>query len=163
MAAVQGLPNRRHQMAPKEAKAAHRLAAAFWPGPLTLILRRHPSVSDAITGGQDTVGLRGGEPGIEGLETVHREGWATSGGGFSRVFLGAERGDHPAIVHAHPGAVGVEDADDPGGHALVAVKRHGERLRVPFGLVIHRPRADGVDVAPVRLHLGVHRGVAVDL
>ncbi|MBN8475541.1 L-threonylcarbamoyladenylate synthase [Sulfuritalea sp.] len=39
-------------------EAAHRLAAAFWPGPLTLILRRHPSVSDAITGGQDTVGLR---------------------------------------------------------------------------------------------------------
>jgi L-threonylcarbamoyladenylate synthase len=38
--------------------AAHGLAAAFWPGPLTLILRRHPSVSDAITGGQDTVGLR---------------------------------------------------------------------------------------------------------
>ncbi len=39
-------------------EAAHGLAAAFWPGPLTLILRRHPSVSDAITGGQDTVGLR---------------------------------------------------------------------------------------------------------
>jgi L-threonylcarbamoyladenylate synthase len=37
---------------------ARKLATAFWPGPLTLILRRHPSVSDAITGGQDTVGLR---------------------------------------------------------------------------------------------------------
>ncbi|MDK9716148.1 MAG: L-threonylcarbamoyladenylate synthase [Sulfuritalea sp.] len=37
---------------------ARKLAAAFWPGPLTLILKRHPSVSDAITGGQDTVGLR---------------------------------------------------------------------------------------------------------
>ena len=38
--------------------AAEKLAAAFWPGPLTLILKRHPSVLDAITGGQDTVGLR---------------------------------------------------------------------------------------------------------
>ena len=38
--------------------AAVRLAAAFWPGPLTLILKRHRSVIDAITGGQDTVGLR---------------------------------------------------------------------------------------------------------
>jgi L-threonylcarbamoyladenylate synthase len=38
--------------------AAHSLAAAFWPGPLTLILKRAPSVCDAITGGQDTVGLR---------------------------------------------------------------------------------------------------------
>jgi L-threonylcarbamoyladenylate synthase len=37
---------------------ARKLAAAFWPGPLTLILKRHPSVSDTITGGQDTVGLR---------------------------------------------------------------------------------------------------------
>ncbi len=39
-------------------EAAARLAAAFWPGPLTLILQRHPGVPDAVTGGQDTVGLR---------------------------------------------------------------------------------------------------------
>jgi L-threonylcarbamoyladenylate synthase len=39
-------------------EAAHRLARAFWPGPLTLILRRAPHVGDFVTGGQDTVGLR---------------------------------------------------------------------------------------------------------
>jgi L-threonylcarbamoyladenylate synthase len=39
-------------------ESARKLAVAFWPGPLTLILKRHPSVSDVITGGQDTVGLR---------------------------------------------------------------------------------------------------------
>jgi L-threonylcarbamoyladenylate synthase len=38
--------------------AAWRLAERFWPGPLTLILRRAPGVSDEVTGGQDTVGLR---------------------------------------------------------------------------------------------------------
>ena len=37
---------------------ARQLAAAFWPGPLTLILKRAPSVSDLVTGGQDTVGVR---------------------------------------------------------------------------------------------------------
>ncbi|CAN5283151.1 L-threonylcarbamoyladenylate synthase [soil metagenome] len=37
---------------------ARALAAAFWPGPLTLILPRQPMVLDAVTGGQDTVGLR---------------------------------------------------------------------------------------------------------
>ena len=37
---------------------AWELAEAFWPGPLTLILKRTPQVSDAVTGGQDTVGLR---------------------------------------------------------------------------------------------------------
>ncbi len=39
-------------------ESAHALAKAFWPGPLTLILKRQPDVTDAITGGQDTVGLR---------------------------------------------------------------------------------------------------------
>lgn len=38
--------------------SARRLAAAFWPGPLTLVLKRGPKAGDVITGGQDTVGLR---------------------------------------------------------------------------------------------------------
>jgi L-threonylcarbamoyladenylate synthase len=37
---------------------AHCLAKAFWPGPLTLILKRSSRVPDAVTGGQETVGLR---------------------------------------------------------------------------------------------------------
>jgi L-threonylcarbamoyladenylate synthase len=39
-------------------EGARRLAHAFWPGPLTLVLKRAPQVPDAVTGGQDTVGLR---------------------------------------------------------------------------------------------------------
>jgi L-threonylcarbamoyladenylate synthase len=38
--------------------AAMRLAVAFWPGPLTLVLPRAPRVPDIVTGGQDSVGLR---------------------------------------------------------------------------------------------------------
>ncbi len=38
--------------------AAAALAEKFWPGPLTLILRRAPAVDLAITGGQDTVAVR---------------------------------------------------------------------------------------------------------
>lgn len=37
---------------------AHALAAAFWPGPLTMILKRAANIPDAVSGGQDTVGLR---------------------------------------------------------------------------------------------------------
>ena len=37
---------------------ARRLADAFWPGPLTIILPRAAHVPDAVTGGQDSVGLR---------------------------------------------------------------------------------------------------------
>ncbi len=39
-------------------EGARRLARAFWPGPLTLILPRAAHVSDLVTGGQDSVGLR---------------------------------------------------------------------------------------------------------
>ncbi|MBM3659894.1 MAG: threonylcarbamoyl-AMP synthase [Actinobacteria bacterium] len=38
--------------------SARLLAEAFWPGPLTLVLRRSARVPDAVTGGRDTVGLR---------------------------------------------------------------------------------------------------------
>jgi L-threonylcarbamoyladenylate synthase len=40
---------------------AHLLAKAFWPGPLTLILKRKRGINevpDLVTGGQDTIGLR---------------------------------------------------------------------------------------------------------
>ena len=37
---------------------AERLMAAFWPGPLTVVLRRRPGQLVAATGGRDTVGLR---------------------------------------------------------------------------------------------------------
>lgn len=39
-------------------EGAWRLAARFWPGPLTLILPRHARVPEGVTGGQDSVGLR---------------------------------------------------------------------------------------------------------
>jgi L-threonylcarbamoyladenylate synthase len=37
---------------------AYELAEAFWPGPLTLLLAKQPWVSDSVTGGLPTVGLR---------------------------------------------------------------------------------------------------------
>lgn len=37
---------------------AEKLTAAFWPGPLTLILKRAPAIPDAVSGGQDSIGLR---------------------------------------------------------------------------------------------------------
>jgi len=37
---------------------AEKLAAKFWPGPLTLVLPRQPHVPDRLTAGLDTVGVR---------------------------------------------------------------------------------------------------------
>jgi L-threonylcarbamoyladenylate synthase len=38
--------------------AVRALAARFWPGPLTVVVRRSPAVPDAVTAGLDTVALR---------------------------------------------------------------------------------------------------------
>ena len=37
---------------------AQRLAAAFWPGPLTVIVERRPGIGAAAAGGQSSIGLR---------------------------------------------------------------------------------------------------------
>ena len=37
---------------------AERLAARFWPGPLTLILPKADNVNDIVTGGQESIGIR---------------------------------------------------------------------------------------------------------
>ena len=39
-------------------ECAIKLAKEFWPGPMTLILKRSDLAKDFITGGQDNVGLR---------------------------------------------------------------------------------------------------------
>jgi L-threonylcarbamoyladenylate synthase len=39
-------------------EAAHKLAAAFWPGPLTIVLHKADEVPFNVTGGQSTVALR---------------------------------------------------------------------------------------------------------
>jgi L-threonylcarbamoyladenylate synthase len=58
-------------------EGAMKLAAAFWPGPLTLILPRASHVADIVTGGQDSVGLR------VPSHPVARELLAAFGGGIA--------------------------------------------------------------------------------
>ena len=56
---------------------ARKLAARFWPGPLTLVLKRAANVGDFVTGGQDTVGLR------VPVHPLARELLAAFGGGLA--------------------------------------------------------------------------------
>ncbi|HKA91277.1 MAG TPA: L-threonylcarbamoyladenylate synthase [Haliangiales bacterium] len=46
------------RLGPAARAAADRLAAAFWPGPLTLVLPRGARVPDLVTSGLDTVAVR---------------------------------------------------------------------------------------------------------
>lgn len=50
--------------------AADRLARKCWPGPLTLVVERTPEISDLVTGGGSTVGLR--QPRHDFFEAVIR-------------------------------------------------------------------------------------------
>lgn len=97
--------------------AARRLAEAFWPGPLTLILLRQPGVPDAVTGGQDTVGLRA--PAHPLAQRVLRAFGgalaAPSANRFGRIsptcaeHVRAEFGDAvPCVLDGGPCAVGIE-------------------------------------------------------
>ena len=66
---------------------AYRLAEAFWPGPLTLILKKQPWVPMEVTGGQETVGLRvPGHPVATALLTAFGGGLAApSANRFGRI------------------------------------------------------------------------------
>ncbi len=45
-------------LTPEWTDAADALARAFWPGPLTLVVRKSPAIPAIVTAGGDTVGLR---------------------------------------------------------------------------------------------------------
>lgn len=68
-------------------EAARILAAAFWPGPLTIILPRSSLALDAVTGGLDTIALRvPGHPlALELLQTFGGGVAAPSANRYGRV------------------------------------------------------------------------------
>ncbi len=53
-----GAPEMLPQVAGEVPEAGARLMAAFWPGPLTLILPARPGLPDLLTGGTRTIGVR---------------------------------------------------------------------------------------------------------
>ena len=97
--------------------AAERLAGAFWPGPLTLILHRTARGRDVVTGGQDTIGLRVPDHPLT-LELLRRWGGglaAPSANRFGQV--SPTRAEHvardlgsevPLILDGGPCRVGLE-------------------------------------------------------
>jgi L-threonylcarbamoyladenylate synthase len=102
---------------------ARRLAEAFWPGPLTLVLPRTARAGDHVTGGQDTVGLRApAHPVASALLAAVGTGLAApSANRFGRVspttaaHVIAELGglldpDRDVVLDGGPSLVGVESA-----------------------------------------------------
>ncbi len=114
-------------------RAAWALAEAFWPGPLTLILPRRDGVLDAVTGGQDTVGLRVPSHAVA-REVLQRFGdglAAPSANRFGRIspttaaHVAAEFGRKlPIVLDGGEAPVGIEST-------IVAVGRRGARVLRP--------------------------------
>ncbi|MGC9163511.1 MAG: L-threonylcarbamoyladenylate synthase [Thiomonas sp.] len=101
--------------------AARRLAAAFWPGPLTLILPRRPGVAEACAGGQDTIGLRcPSHPVAQAVLAIFKGGQgglaAPSANRFGRIspttaaHVHAELGDDLLVLDGGACAVGIESS-----------------------------------------------------
>lgn len=95
--------------------AASRLAEAFWPGPLTIVLPKQTVVSDLITSGLDTVALRCPRHEIA-LALIQQVGplAAPSANRFGRTspssaeHVRAEFGDAVFVVDGGPCAGGIE-------------------------------------------------------
>jgi L-threonylcarbamoyladenylate synthase len=96
---------------------AQRLADAYWPGPLTLVLRRAPQVPDGVTAGTDTVGVRVPAHPVA-LALLEAAGVPVAGPSANRfthlspttaAHVAAALGDHVAcILDGGPCDVGIE-------------------------------------------------------
>ena len=134
--------------------AAVRLAEAFWPGPLTLVLPRAAHVLDLVTGGQATVALRvPSHPVAHALLAAFGDGIvAPSANRFGR--LSPTRADHvraelgaavDLILDGGPTDVGVESTIvDLSGDHPVLLRPGGitpAQLAAVLGSLPHAPTA----------------------
>jgi L-threonylcarbamoyladenylate synthase len=155
-----GAPGQLDQWAADVPVAARRLGDAFWPGPLTIVVRRAARVLDAVTGGGDTVGVRVPDQPVA-LELLRAFGGgiaAPSANRFGHVSpttaadVRADLGDDVDVVlDDGPCTVGVESTIvDCTGNELVILRPGGvtrERIEEVSGQVVG-VRTDGLVRAP---------------
>ena len=98
-------------------RPAELLARRFWPGPLTLVLKRADRAKDFVTGGQDSVGLRvPSHPVAQALLHAFKGGVAAPSanryGGVSPTTAAHVRedlgGDVDLVLEGGPSEVGIE-------------------------------------------------------
>lgn len=144
--------------------AAQRLADAFWPGPLTLILPRKPGLGAAAAGGQESIGLRVpdhkvalawlraaallGVPGVAG-PSANRFGRVSP---TTAQHVLQEFGPELCVLDGGPSRVGIESAIVDCTCAVPALLRPGQLSRRDIEAVLgmplaapdaHSPRASG--------------------
>ncbi|MGB2817606.1 MAG: L-threonylcarbamoyladenylate synthase [Burkholderiaceae bacterium] len=141
--------------------SARTLAAKFWPGPLTLVLRRSSHALDVVTGGQDTVGLRcPAHPWAQALLQAFGGALAApSANSFGRVspttaeHVRADLGEKPhgevdLILDGGPCPVGIESTIVDLSGASPALLRPGHITRAALEEALGVPVTDPTDSAP---------------
>ena len=144
---------------------AARLAAAFWPGPLTLVVPRRPGavLSDLVTAGLDTVGLRVPDAGLARrlLRAVGGPVAAPSANPSGRVspttaahVLEGLGGRIAAVLDGGPCTVGLESTIVGLAPAPVLLRPGGlpaEAIEAALGRPLVRPAAGASIAAPGQL------------
>ena len=139
---------------------AERLAVAYWPGPLTLIVPRAPSLAAAAAGGQDTIGLRcpahplahallvaAARRGVHGVA-------APSANRFGRIspttaaHVRSEFGDALTVLDGGSCAVGIESAIVDCSRGKPVLLRPGSLARDALAAAAGEPLADRDAAAP---------------
>jgi L-threonylcarbamoyladenylate synthase len=123
--------------------AAERLAASFWPGPLTLVLPRAYNVHPLVTGGQDTVAVRiPAHPMAQQLLTAFGGGIAApSANRYGR--LSPTRAEHVREELGDTVRVVLDGGDSKVGleSTIVACLEGGVRLLRPGGIGVSQLRS----------------------
>lgn len=137
--------------------AAQTLMDHFWPGPLTLIVSRAAGVSDALTGGQDTIGLRvPSHPLAQALLKAFGRGIAApSANRFGRIsptsaqHVRDDLGDDVDLVlDGGECEVGIESAIVDCSGDAPALLRPGQISAEAFAAVLGRPIAPASRASP---------------
>lgn len=127
-------------------ETALRLAEAFWPGPLTIILNKKASVPSAVTGGQNTVALRvpANPVALQLLKAFGGGIAAPSANRFGRIsptqadHVAEELGDSVAcILDGGPCNIGVESTIIDLTDEHPAILRPGRITRSQLKAVLH--------------------------
>ena len=138
---------------------ARRLAQAFWPGPLTLIVTRQPGVATAAAGGQDTIGLRcpAHPVALALLEACAAQGVAglagPSANRFGRVspttaqHVRSEFGDDLFVLDGGPCEVGIESTIVDCSRGAPVLLRPGAITRAQIEAACGEPLRDRHDLS----------------
>src|SRR5688572_728852 len=141
-----------HRWVAEVPEVAMKLAEKFWPGPLTIVMKRGPNVHDIVTGGQETVAIRvPSHPMAQQLLTAFGGGIAApSANRYGKLsptrpeHVRDELGDAVRIVlDGGESQIGLEST-------IVSVDRTGVRLLRPGAITVGQLRGvvgDLLDIA----------------